>query len=269
MLNLLDLEIKEFGYEIVIKNKRFSYTTKDYPLIHFVVKGEGYFEINKRKYNLKRGGLFYIPAHCEANYYPNPNNPWEYIWVGFDGLKAEALLELARLDLEHPIYASEGSAFNKIMSDLYSCYNEENENRDLLLVSIMYRLFYQLSLENANLENKKIKSRVTLVSKAKEYISNNYQFDIKVADIAKDISITPEYLSAIFKEVEGISTIGFLKNIRLNVALSYLDNTTLKINEISKRCGYKSPLYFSNDFKKYYGVSPLEYIKQKREINHI
>ncbi len=267
MLNLLDLEIKEFGSEIVIKDKKFSYSVKDYPLIHFVVKGEGYFEINKRKYNLKAGSLFYIPAHCEANYYPDNNNPWEYLWVGFSGLKADALLEIAHLDLEHPTYVSKGNGFSKILGELYRCYNEVNENRDLLLISIMYKLFYYLYNQNSNEENKKIKSKVTLVNKAKEFIANNYQFNIKVSDIAKDISITPEYLSAIFQDVEGISTIGFLKNVRLNVAISYLDNTTLKINEIAKKCGYRSPLYFSNDFKKVYGVSPLEYVKQKKEQN--
>lgn len=265
MINLLDFVVKEFGYEKVIAEKKFSFTVKDYPLIHFVISGEGYFEINKRKYNIKKGGLFLIPANCDANYYPDPNNPWEYIWVGFNGLKSQSLLDSANLNLEHPVFFSQESPYTRIFSDLSHCYNEMNEFRDLNLASIMYKLFYQMTVDNIGKSSKKSLSKATLVNKAKEYISNNYQFDIKVKDIAKDISVTPEYLATIFNELEGISTIGFLKKVRMSVAVNYMNSTSLKINQVAKKCGYRSALYFSNDFKKYYGVSPLEYIKSRKE----
>ena len=38
---------------------------------------------------------------------------------------------------------------------------------------------------------------------AKDFINNNYQFDIKISDIAKNANVTPNYLSSIFQKEEG------------------------------------------------------------------
>lgn len=267
MKNSLDFVIQEFGYEKCISTKRFVYSTKDYYLIHFVLSGEGYFEINQRKYCLERGGLFFIPPNSNANYYPNSQDPWEYIWVGFNGLRAEEFLRDSGLSLEHPVFKSNEPVFLRNLSDLFQCYNDTTIYRDLFLFSIMFKFFYLLSLSNNRLSNEKSSSKIAIINRAKDFISNNYEHDISVKDIANDVAVTPEYLSAIFKSVEGISTITYLKKVRMSVAISLMHGTNLKIKDISAKCGYQSSLYFSNDFKKYYGVNPTEYIKDERRKN--
>lgn len=262
MINFLDFEIKEFGVEQCISNKKFTYSVKDYELIHFVISGEGIFEFNNKKYLMKKGSLFYIPANSEANYYPRKDNPWQYVWVGFKGLSVKKLLEKSNISARHPVYLVKKDELLKLYHRLFEIHGIINEDRDLLVIATMLEIFYELIGYN-EFRNQKMYGAKALVEGAKDFINHNYQFDIKVKDVARDVSITSEYLSKIFNQIEGMSTIDYLIKIRLEVGKNLLLNTNLKINEISKQCGFRSPLYFTNEFKKKYGVSPKEFRKKE------
>ena len=97
---------------------------------------------------------------------------------------------------------------------------------------------------------------------AKQYIYNNYQFQISVNDIASNVGVTPNYLANIFHKYEKMTTKQFLIKVRMENAKSMLLTQKYKIKDISKNVGYVSQLYFSNEFKKYFGVYPLEMLNQ-------
>ena len=66
-------------------------------------------------------------------------------------------------------------------------------------------------------------------------------------------------LNYLFKKEVGETVIKYLIQVRMEQARKLLDHKGLKISEISEKTGYSTVSYFSNVFKKYYGVSPLEY----------
>ncbi|MGZ0049311.1 helix-turn-helix domain-containing protein [Brevibacillus gelatini] len=49
--------------------------------------------------------------------------------------------------------------------------------------------------------------------------------------------------------------------IRIKKAQELLENTNLPINKIAKSVGYISNSHFTSYFKKYVGVTPVEYRK--------
>lgn len=263
MINFIDFDIEEFGVEQCISEKIFTYTVKDYDLIHFVLSGEGTFEFENKKYELRKGSLFYIPAFNEANYYPKKDNPWQYVWVGFKGVNVKKLLDEARITINHPVYIGNNEKLIGLYKKLFEAHSLSEQNRNILLVSIVYEIFYELIKINKNYDRSGFSGVEGLIENAKNFINHNYQFNIKVQDVANDVSVSSEYLSRIFSKIEGISTVAYLKKVRMEVGKSLLLNTDYPINEISKKCGYNSPLYFTNDFKKYYGESPVSYRRAK------
>ncbi len=74
--------------------------------------------------------------------------------------------------------------------------------------------------------------------------------------ISKEISVSPNYLSTLIKRNTGSTFIALLTRKRMEMAKELLLGTSLKIHEISKKCGYKDQHYFSYCFKKYEGISP-------------
>ena len=99
----------------------------------------------------------------------------------------------------------------------------------------------------------------TLTKKAKKYIDENYAQPITLEDISREINVSPQYFSKLFKEETGKNFIDYLTGIRMEVAKELLSQGDLSIKEIGYRIGYNDPNYFSRIFKKTVGVTPTEY----------
>lgn len=83
--------------------------------------------------------------------------------------------------------------------------------------------------------------------------------------IAKNMYLSPVYISKIFKEQTGDSPINYLINVRLEKAKEMLEDGRGNIRSISAMVGYEDVYHFSKLFKKHYGVSPMNYRKKIEE----
>lgn len=58
-----ELKLFECGYEQTIPEKKFTFTPKDYYVVHLVISGQGTFTNNDQTTKLKKGDLFFIRPH--------------------------------------------------------------------------------------------------------------------------------------------------------------------------------------------------------------
>ena len=91
------------------------------------------------------------------------------------------------------------------------------------------------------------------------YIEKNYMENISVTDISREVYLSPNYTSILFKKEVGESFTNYLIEYRINKAVQLLKETNLKIYEIGNCVGYTNTSHFCSAFKKYYGVSPNEF----------
>ena len=59
-------------------------------------------------------------------------------------------------------------------------------------------------------------------------------------------------------EVTGMAAY-FPKHSRMKAALQLLKSTRLQVQSIAQLCGYSDPNYFTRQFRRFYGVTPLQY----------
>jgi two-component system response regulator YesN len=93
------------------------------------------------------------------------------------------------------------------------------------------------------------------------FLENNYQkSDISLEDVAKELDYSVSYISAILKRHDTSFT-KYLTQVRMERAKVLLADPSNKLVSIANEIGYDDPYYFSHCFKKYFGVSPVEYRK--------
>jgi two-component system response regulator YesN len=97
------------------------------------------------------------------------------------------------------------------------------------------------------------------VSKVIRYIEEHYHESISFAELAKQLYVTRNYLSYLFKRETGISYIAYLTRYRIERSKELLKTKQYMIYEIAEKVGYSDPAYFSRVFKIVMGMSPLEY----------
>lgn len=104
------------------------------------------------------------------------------------------------------------------------------------------------------------RSTKSFVSRAKEYVHNNYTDEgLSLDRICQVLGVSNSYFSTVFKKKTGKSFIGYLTDYRMDQASRLLIETNNKSYIIAKQVGYADSNYFSYVFKRRFGVSPSRY----------
>lgn len=98
-----------------------------------------------------------------------------------------------------------------------------------------------------------------VVKLAEDYICEHYGEDISVSQLAVQLSLTPNYLSALFHKKTGTTFVKYLTRVRMREAEKLLQNTSLPVWKIAEKTGFSDTRYFTKIFKDYYGILPSEY----------
>ncbi|OBR67614.1 hypothetical protein A7K91_22300 [Paenibacillus oryzae] len=92
-----------------------------------------------------------------------------------------------------------------------------------------------------------------------DYIREHYSQDISRETVAKEVFITPGYLSLLFKQQLRSSFLDFLHKVRMEKACLLLKDQSLRVADIALQVGYNDEKYFFQVFKKYMGMTPKQY----------
>ncbi len=259
----IELNLHECGREICIPEKDFVYSRKDYHLFHFIVSGRGILEMKGEVFHLKPNTIFYIPPHGDAKYYPDRQDPWTYIWLGFSGSNAEEYMSLMGLSNGNPIIVDEHHRYRFFFDSIHNIYAAKG-HLDMSCLGLAYQLFAQI-IQDRTKEGKIVSHKGSYILGAKEFILNNFQFAITIDDIANNVGVTPNYLANIFSKYERMSPKQYLIKIRIEKACILLETNRYKVKDVAGMVGYKNQLHFSNEFKKHMKVSPLIYMQKMKE----
>ncbi len=99
------------------------------------------------------------------------------------------------------------------------------------------------------------------IQQAVMYVRENFDKDLNMAVVSNHISMNYSLFSYAFKQYTGTNFVAYLKDIRMEKAKELLENTDMRIIEISQKVGYENEKHFMKIFKTSFGVSPTEYRK--------
>jgi AraC-like DNA-binding protein len=104
------------------------------------------------------------------------------------------------------------------------------------------------------------------VAHALDRIQNDYAEKLNVEKLAKTANMSVSAFHRAFKEITSDSPLQYLKKIRLTKARDFMVQKNMKAYLAADKVGYESPSQFSREFKKYFGRSPAELMKEMRVI---
>jgi two-component system response regulator YesN len=99
-----------------------------------------------------------------------------------------------------------------------------------------------------------------IILEALNIISLDYSNpELTLQSIAKDIKVSHEYLSRLFKKELSISPKKYLTELRLRKAHRLIEkDQLLKVYEVAEQTGFSSQHYFCRAFKNHYGYPPTK-----------
>lgn len=256
----LDLFLCYCGLEKCTPSYSYGPAVRPQYLIHYIIDGEGFYTVNGTTYKLKKNQGFLIWPNIVTYYEADKDNPWTYMWVGFNGVKAQAYLNYANINSNNPIFEySKDDSLKDYISEMLKL-KEMNYANELKLEGLLYFFMSALAESRKEVFTENIYKITELyLEKSIEFIENNYLNNIKINNIADYIGINRSYLTNIFKKHINMSPQEFLINYRIDKACTLLKTTDLSIKTVARSIGYADPLAFSKAFKKVTGMSPKNY----------
>ena len=91
------------------------------------------------------------------------------------------------------------------------------------------------------------------------FIRQNYHRKLRLADMALVTGLSEFYFDRLFKKSTGITPHQYLIEYRIKCAKQMLNKKNSTITEIARKCGFSTPSYFVNLFRKVVGVTPKVY----------
>ena len=89
--------------------------------------------------------------------------------------------------------------------------------------------------------------------------------DLSVDQIADEVGISRVHLHRKMKQLTGQTPHDFIRNIRLKQAANLLTSGNMNITEVMYACGFNNAASFSTIFKKFYGMSPREFMNEQKK----
>ncbi|MBO5926959.1 MAG: helix-turn-helix transcriptional regulator [Clostridia bacterium] len=262
---LLDSEGKYFYYEIKSRKKIVMPTHHYHDVfeIYFLEKGDCRYFIDDKCYEVKSGDIILIPKGIiHQTMYGETEHVRKLINCSSHYIPTQIVEKLPSIIYHYrneEITNEIKNIFNKIEREFIS----SDEYSDGAILNYTHLLFYLLA-RNENKIDTAQKGNL-YVTEVISFLKENFVMDVSLSKIADKLSISIEHLSRIFKKETGFTFIKYLNMLRFQKAETLLkSDEKLSITEIAYRSGFNDSNYFSDKFKKYYGVSPLRFKKNSK-----
>lgn len=240
-------------------------------VLHYILDGKGRYHIDGRTYTLEKDQGFLMEPNVVSSYEADTEQPWSYLWIGFEGGFAKELLEQLGLTHQELTFSADcGEQLLGIVENMLTC-EAQGIEQECFLQSQLFQFFACLSHDLSTRSNAFRQDKQNYyVRMAEEFIRSNYASDIRVPDIAEAVGISRSYLTSLFQNILQTSPSEYLTAFRLTRGHEQLAITDLPVSRIAELCGYRDPLVFSKAFKQMTGMTPTQYrktIREERKIN--
>ena len=192
--------------------------------------------------------------HCFHN---NSNSVTHILYISFrfeGSVDAKTVREKILKKLQDPKYYDKYASFFDIMEK----YGSKDNNKRIILSQVF--VFLTEALGEYMIESGEDEHH-SIVAEIKKYISLNIDKQLTVKEIASTLYLSPKYIGNVFKKKTGMGILQYQNARKMEEALIFLKGGKLTISEIASALGFETVAYFSNTFKAYYGLSPINFAK--------
>ncbi len=243
--------LDEIGYTDDIDKARFGPGQRNRYTAHYIIKGKGYF--NGRL--LSRGDGFLVSPGMFEEYYPDPKDPWGFLWFSSPEDSMSTVYQYYRADENAHVFRFDPNAVEDIVQEII-------RNGCIVLHSfqvseIFLRLFY--SHINPDADSKSPSISQIYVNHAVNYIKSNLHLNITVNDLTQQLGISQPHLYRLFQSHLHMSPKEYILHQKINSAQKMLLSTSMTVNQIAHSVGYEDALAFSRIFSKKTGMAPQKY----------
>ncbi len=155
-----------------------------------------------------------------------------------------------------------GDAKERISALMKKMVMQSDAYRSATLLEILVNLSEYENCRSISYQQKSDFAKERL-SKIKIYVSCNYMKRITIDEISGYVGMQRSSFCVFFRKEMGDTFTNYVNSVRMTNAAMLLKRGTMTVSEVCWDSGFNNLASFSRMFKRWYGVSPSDYVKNK------
>ncbi len=239
----------------------------------YILHGEGLFEIGGTVYPVQSGDLVIYNSdvvHNEGLKSPPPTLYGIAVsGIRMEGLPPNCMIAPGTSPVQSP--QEHGADFRTLFRLIYEQSGRQTSSSAEICQSLL-RALLRMTAElldgtvPASSSVQRLSRSDALSRDIQRYVDEHSLEDIAVQAVAEQFSISPTYLSRLFKQATGMSLMQYVIHRRIGEAQTLLLVSDLSVTEIARRVGYENLSHFVKMFTQNVGLSPRNYRKNGSAI---
>lgn len=259
-----ELRLASVGYNDFrsVKPQYFMRTQTQYT-VHFVLDGKGTLNVESKSFSVRRHQVFLLDNRCRFSYFPDGEDPWEYVWFDFYGDLAPAYAGQCGFSADSPL--ADCALPQRLTAELHALFSRLREQRSVPYFEFLSAFFLLMSSVSREKDETVFFYHENYIEEIERFIELHYlSRDFSVEGLARSMHISHSHLCRIFKKSEGVSVVSYIVGLRLRRAAELLKKTGYTAREIADMSGFGEYEYFLKAFKRRFGVTTGEYREKCR-----
>ncbi|MCR4637833.1 AraC family transcriptional regulator [Ruminococcus sp.] len=233
-------------------------------LIGAVVSGRGELTVDDDTISLVKGDCFFIDCRKIHSYKSSNSEPWELMWVHFNGSTSQQYHDFFSSNSKHTFRPP---FFDRVVSDISKIIelHEKNDQNAELYTSkyIVDLLTISLTFNNSEQQyDSALKQKLAAVNR---YIDDHFTEDISLEKLSSEFYISKYYLTREYKHIYGKTIFQHIITARINYGKKLLRFSDKSVEEIAHLCGFNDQSYFARQFKRSENLTCFSYRKMWRD----
>lgn len=232
----------------------------DFFTIIYCLDGQGWLHCDTRRWAVSPGDLVIAMSHEPHAYGALPANPWDILYVHFNGNEARELLQFTGISLSEERVIAIGhqpsliALFNEMHVTLQTGYTLHHlVMAATCLHHILARLAMLLTFSGPK------SSQELNIEKIINLMLARLTESCTLDELAAEAHMARTTFSRHFRDKTGYPPIDYYLRLKIQKACELLETTDMQVAEVSHHLGYADSHYFSRLFKKYMAVAPSHY----------
>lgn len=224
---------------------------------HLVLRGSGVFRCPAGQWEIRTGDVFCLWPGIEHDFQEDPDDPWHFYWMRFEGRRAQTVLRDLGLAPDRRVIRPADAALAAARFQALHAYYKPREAQDKYHAhALLYELLSALQPDRANATSD---SSAQLVGQASALAEDLLNTGIDVTGLARRLGVTRQKLFKAFRQRMDVTPVAYLQSLRMQRAKQLLASTDMKIRAVAAACGYANEKYFYRRFRERNGLTPAGY----------
>lgn len=252
--------------------------------ITVVDSGSGIYTTNSGAYPMQSGDIFVFSSneyHCITEVgedglgLTNLHFEPRYLWGNPSDSFSEANINLCfyhSKDFNNRIPADKAGVIYGYVEQIKNELKNQKSEYQLQVKSLLNLLLISLlrDFDYSDKDNTVNSIQFKNIQHILSFIDEHFTEKLSLAELAEMAGMSPNYFSAFFKKISGITLWDYISSKRINMAVQLIRSRDSGKNmlEIATLCGFNNTTHFNKMFKRITGMTPTEYKKNTYLIIH-